>query len=122
MSTYIHLSAAIWLILSGAVQLLMKKGTKPHKVVGWSWMVAMVVVAISSFGIPGILDWFYGYGPIHLLSIWVLICVVVSLVAVQKGNIRIHKAYTVGAYLGAIGAGIAAMLVPDRLIYNFLFG
>lgn len=82
----------------------------------------MVVVAISSFGISGIVDWFYGYGPIHLLSIWVLVCVAVSLVAVQKGNIGIHRAYTVGAYLGAVGAGVAAMLVPDRLLYNILFG
>ena len=110
------------MILSGAVQLLLKKGTKTHKLIGWSWMVAMIVVAISSFGITGIVDWFYGYGPIHLLSIWVLICVFVSLVAVKKGKIGIHKAYTVGAYFGAIGAGLAAMLVPDRLLYNFLFG
>ena len=88
MSIYVHLTAAIWLILSGAAQLIMKKGTRTHKTIGWTWMLAMIVVSVSSFWITGVVDWFLGYGPIHLLSIWVLVCVAVSLVAIRNGNIR----------------------------------
>ncbi len=84
-------------------------------------MLAMIVVSVSSFWITGVVDWFLGYGPIHLLSIWVLVCVAVSLVAIRNGNIRLHKAYTIGAYAGSIGAGIAALLVPNRLLYTFFF-
>lgn len=122
MATYIHLTAALWVLLAGAMQLLRQKGTKPHKFIGWSWMLAMIVVSISSFWITGFVDWFFGYGPIHLLSIWVLICVAVSLTAARRGNIRQHQYFAVGAYCGTIGAALGAMLVPNRLLHDWLFG
>jgi len=121
LSVYIHLIAAIWLLLSGIAQIFLSKGTKLHKVTGWTWMIAMLVVAISSFWISGFVDWIYGYGPLHLLSIWVIVCVIVALVSVKRGNIRLHKAYTLGAFLGSIGAAIAALLIPNRLLYDFFF-
>jgi uncharacterized membrane protein len=100
----------------------MKKGTSVHKRVGRVWMVSMLVVAISSFWISKGFDWFYGYGPIHLLSLWVIFCVCISTYSAKTGNINAHKRYAVGAYIGSIGASFGALLVPDRLLYNVFFG
>lgn len=122
MPIYIHLVAAFWVLLAGGAQLALKKGTGTHKLIGWTWMLAMMVVSISSFWISGFVDWFFGYGPIHLLSIWVLICVTVSLTSARRGNVRLHKFYAVGAYFGTLGAALGALLVPDRLLHDWLFG
>ncbi|BBB26567.1 DUF2306 domain-containing protein [Amphritea japonica] len=117
MHTYVHLSAATWVLVIGFLQLRWAKGTSLHKRLGWSWMLAMIIASISSFGITGFVNWFYGYGPIHLLSIWVLICVVLSVGSARRGNIRSHRSYAVGAYLGTIGAAVGAVLMPGRLLH-----
>ena len=122
MHTYIHLTAALWVLLVGLVQLFRSKGTALHKGLGWSWMAAMIITSVSSFWISGFIDWFYGYGPIHLLSLWVLICVVVSVSAARRGNIRYHRSFAVGAYLGTIGAAMGAILMPGRLLHELFFG
>ncbi|MEL0166740.1 MAG: DUF2306 domain-containing protein [Pseudomonadaceae bacterium] len=120
MAVTIHLVAALWALLAGTSQLLGAKGTGLHRLVGWSWMVAMVIVAISSFWLTGFMDLFWGFSPIHLLSIWILVCVAVSLYSARTGNIRRHRAFAVGAFWGVVGAGIGALL-PGRLIYQWLF-
>ena len=112
----IHLTFACLVIVIGLIQLLMKKGTATHKRVGRLWMVSMLIVAISSFGISKGFDWFYGYGPIHSLSLWVIFCVGISTYSARIGRINRHKRYAVGAYIGSIGAGFGALLVPDRLL------
>ncbi|MFZ5605254.1 MAG: DUF2306 domain-containing protein [Pseudomonadota bacterium] len=117
----IHLLAAFWVLTAGTLQLVMQKGTLAHRAVGWSWMLAMLVVAVSSFWIKGIVDWLWGYGPIHLLSIWVIICVVLSVQGARTGNIKRHKGFAVGAFCGAVGAGLFA-LAPGRLLNQYLFG
>lgn len=47
----LHISAAVWTLIIGTYQLMTHKGTKRHKFVDWSWMVAMLIVAISPFGL-----------------------------------------------------------------------
>jgi len=121
MSAYIHLTAALWVLALGGLQLASAKGTPSHRWIGWSWMLAMVVAAISSFWLTSPNNLFMGYGPIHLLSIWVLICVVVSVMAVRRGNIRRHRGFAIGAYLGTVGAAIGAIAMPGRLLHGFFF-
>lgn len=117
----VHLVAAFWVLIGGTLQLALQKGTPLHRVVGWSWMLAMLVVAVSSFWIKGIVDWLWGYGPIHLLSIWVIFCVVYSVHGARTGNIKRHKGFAIGAFCGAVGAGLFA-LAPGRLLNQYFFG
>lgn len=102
-------------------QLIAKKGTRSHRIIGWFWMTAMVVVAVSSFWLTGFMDLLWGYSPVHLLSIWTLVCVVVSLYAARTGNISRHRAFAVGAFYGVIGAGLGT-LAPGRTIHQWVFG
>lgn len=121
MSVYIHLAAALWVLAVGGLQLASAKGTPTHRWIGWSWMLAMVVAALSSFWLTSPSNLFMGYGPIHLLSIWVLVCVAVSVIAVRRGNIRRHRGFAVGAYLGTVGAAIGAIALPGRLLHSVFF-
>lgn len=47
----IHLAAVAPAIAIGVTQLLMTKGTRLHRSLGWFWVLAMVVAAASSFWI-----------------------------------------------------------------------
>ncbi len=84
-------------------------------------MIAMIIVAISSFWLTGFMNLLWGYSPIHLLSIWVLVCVMVSITSARSGNIKRHKAFAAGAFYGVIGAAIGT-LMPGRLIHQWVFG
>lgn len=121
MAVTIHLTAALWTVLAGVAQLYSQKGTRQHKIIGWSWMVAMVTVAISSFWLTGFMDLLWGYSPIHLLSVWILFCVAISIYAARTGNIKRHRGFAVGAFFGAVGAGLGT-LAPGRMIHQWLFG
>lgn len=121
MALSIHLIAAFWALVAGAGQLLAPKGTRLHRLVGWSWMLSMAVVAISSFWLTGFMDLLWGYSPIHLLSVWTLFCIFISIHSVRSGNIRRHKLFATGAFFGVVGAGMGA-LAPGRLINQWLFG
>ena len=122
MPVTIHLTAALCVLVLGGGQLLRPKGTTAHKLLGRLWMGMMVVAAVSSFRLHGTNEWFMGFGPIHILSVWVLVCVVVSVSAARRGNIRRHRGFAVGAFWGTVGAGIGALAVPGRLLHQWLFG
>jgi uncharacterized membrane protein len=122
MSVMLHLFAAFWVLIVGSLQIARPKGTNMHKALGKSWMLAMLLVAISSFWIKASWDLFMGFGPIHLLSVWVLICVVASVYFARQGKIRRHKGFAVGAFYGSLGAGLAAVAMPGRVLHVFLFG
>lgn len=119
---WIHLTGALWVIAAGGVQLARPKGTPAHRLLGWSWMLALAVTAISSFWLRGFMDLVYGFSPIHALSLWVLFCILAAVYFVRRGNIVWHRAYVVGAYLGSIAAGVGALLGPNRFLYQWLFG
>src|SRR5437868_7651619 len=48
----IHAFAAITAFAVGLIQLTAPKGTIPHRLIGWSWAVLMLTVAISSLFTP----------------------------------------------------------------------
>jgi len=51
----IHALAAITAFAVGLVQLTAPKGTIPHRLIGWSWVMLMLTIAVSSlYGSPEI--------------------------------------------------------------------
>ena len=112
----IHLAAALAALLLGVAVLLLRKGTALHKVTGRAWGALMLVTALSSFWITrhGSFSW------IHLLSAWVLVALGLAVYCVRRGNVRAHKGFMLGTYLGLAGAGLGA-LAPGRTLYLFFF-
>ncbi|WP_105384082.1 DUF2306 domain-containing protein [Neorhizobium alkalisoli] len=120
LAVQIHVAAVLPAALLGAYILLDRKGTPQHRLFGKIWMVLMVVTSLSSFFIHGI-NLFYGFSPIHLLSIFVLAGAWRAISAARAHNIRAHKASVIGMYLGGIvGAGLFT-LIPGRIMNAVVF-
>jgi uncharacterized membrane protein len=115
----IHLAAATLSLIVGALVLARTKGTRSHKMFGRLWVGLMVAVAISSFWILEIRDG-AGFSVIHLLSAWTLVSLALAVHFIRRGNVRAHKGFMIGTFLGLAGAGLGA-LAPGRALYLFLF-
>lgn len=116
MAFTLHLYASLLALGLGAILLLSPKGTMLHRILGSTWVLAMAFSALSSlwFG-GGVLPLIGQFGPIHLLSLWVLVALTVAVVAIFKGRVEQHRGWMVGAYLGLVGAFVGT-LAPGRWI------
>ena len=119
LASAIHLAAVAPAVAIGVAQLLMVKGTRLHKVLGWAWVLAMVVVAVSSFWILELRKG-AGWSVIHLLSAWTLVSLACAIWFIRRGTVRAHKSFMVGTLLGLAGAGLGA-LAPGRFLAVLLF-
>ena len=106
--------ATLALGLGGYVVLRRRKGDRLHRRLGIVWMATAYWVAGSSFGIqrlhPGHFTW------IHGLSAWTIVSLSVALWAAVTHRVDLHRGFVVGSYLGLVGAGLAAMAFPQRLV------
>jgi len=107
-------AATLAVVLGGYLVLRRRKGDLLHRRVGRVWFVTMYWVAFSSFGIkrlhPGHFSW------IHGLSAWTIVSLSIALWAAATHRIDVHRGFVVGSYFGLVGAGIAAMAFPQRLV------
>jgi uncharacterized membrane protein len=110
----LHLGAVLAALAIGVLNLARPKGTRSHRVLGWIWIVLMSAAALSSFWIFGLRN---GAGPslVHLLSVWTLIALAAAIYFIRRGNVRAHRAFMIGTFLGLVGAGLGA-LAPGRLL------
>lgn len=114
----IHLAAVLPAVAVGMAQLMLPKGTRWHKALGWAWVGAMAVAAVSSFWIFGINN--DGFSVIHLLSVFVLLNLAAAIWSIRRGQVSAHRKFMVGTLLGLLGAGAGA-LAPGRLLHQLLF-
>ena len=116
----LHIAAATAALLLGTVQLVGIKGTGVHRLLGWSWVVAMFTVAVSSLFIrqinPGSFSW------IHLLSGWTLIALPMALFAVRRGRIASHARGMTWTFIGGLIVAGAFTFLPGRLMWEVFFG
>ena len=116
----LHVAAASTALLIGAGLMWGPKGTTIHRAFGWTWVIAMMTVAISSFFIHAINPG--GFSPIHALSAYVAIGVPMGVAFARRHDIRAHRRMMTGNFLfGLIVAG-AFTLVPGRLMWRVFFG
>ena len=106
--------AVLALLLGGYLALRRRKGDRLHRRVGVVWVAAMYWVTLSSFGIqelsPGRFTW------IHGLSAWTVLTLTAGVWAARTGRPQRHRSFMVGSYLGLVGAGLASVAFPQRLI------
>ena len=118
LASAIHLGAVVPAAVIGVIQLSAQKGTRPHKLLGWIWVLAMLTAAVSSFWVMEIRKG-AGWSVIHLLSVWVLVTMALAIWHIRRGNVRAHQRFMVGTLLGLAGAGIGA-LMPGRFLSQLL--
>jgi len=116
----LHVAAASTALLIGVGLMWGPKGTTIHRAFGWTWVIAMMTVAISSFFIhtinPG------GFSLIHALSAYVAIGVPMGVAFARRHDIRAHRRMMTGTFLGGLIVAGAFTFVPGRLMWKVFFG
>ncbi len=116
----IHVATVVPAAFLGAFLLAHRKGTRWHRRLGRLWIGLMVVSALSSFFI-GSINLFFGFSPIHVLSILVLWSSLQAVRAARRGDIAAHRKNILGMYVGGIIVAGGFTLVPGRLMNNVVF-
>ncbi|MFW2542531.1 DUF2306 domain-containing protein [Primorskyibacter sp. 2E107] len=111
----IHAAAATLSLVLGPVALLRKRRDRVHRLTGYTWVMAMALTALSSFGI-------HGFGiigplsPLHLLAVLVLFSLWQGMRYILAGNVAGHRATMQGLYWrGVVVAGLFNFL-PGRTV------
>jgi len=116
----IHLLFALAAFALGGIQLVTKKGTRTHRVLGYVWVTAMVVICVTSFAIKEVMPdgIFGGYSPIHLLSLYTLVQLGRGIYFARHKNIRMHRRCMLQTYIGGLVIAGLFTFMPGRLLYN----
>ena len=117
----LHAFLAMAALVIGAVQFALPKGTTLHRSLGYIWVPAMIVIALSSFFINEY-RLVGPFSPIHLLSVLVLYSSVRGVLYARAGRIRGHKLTMIQLYgFGLVLAG-AFTFLPGRIMHQVVFG
>jgi len=118
----LHAFAAMAGFVLGVVQLIAPKGTTSHRVFGWAWVLLLAVTAISSFWIHGHgFRLWRDFGPIHLLSVFVPVMLVIGVMRARRHRVRAHAITMVSIFVGALVIAGVFTFVPGRIMHNVVF-
>jgi uncharacterized membrane protein len=121
LSVQVHVAGAVFALILGAVILLLPKGTGFHRALGWGWVSAMIVVAVTSVVMiadmrAGGINALHVFTALTVLSLWA------GLSGIRRGDVRRHAGSMVGLYIGGlIVAGLFAF-IPGRVMWEVVFG
>jgi uncharacterized membrane protein len=117
----IHAVAAMTAFVIGLAQFALPKGTTRHRIVGWTWVTLMTLVAVTAFFIHEIRMW-GPWSPIHLLAIFTLVMLPLAVLHARAHRVTNHKRAMTSIFLGAlIIAGLFTFL-PGRIMHAVVFG
>lgn len=109
----LHIVAALFALGLGPINLIRRRRDRTHRLIGRTWVGAMVVTAVSSFGVA---QPYLSFSWLKALSVWTLISMALGVTAIRRGNRRAHVANMVGSYSGLAIAFLFAALVPQRTL------
>ncbi|MGJ8628186.1 MAG: DUF2306 domain-containing protein [Sulfitobacter sp.] len=98
-----------------------RRGSKAHKILGWIWVIAMAMAALSSFWIHEI-RLAGPFSPIHLLSIITLVSLVTNIRAVRTKDIQAHQRGMKSLVFGALILAGMFTFLPGRIMYQVFLG
>jgi len=117
----LHVAAASFAVILGIAQFVGKKGATLHRILGWSWVCAMMVLASTSFFIHEIKLW-GNFSPIHLLSIFTLFSVPLAVIAARKHDVKRHKHSMTSLFVYALLLAGFFTFAPGRVMHRLFFG
>jgi uncharacterized membrane protein len=121
---YLHLATVVPAFVIGAFQLLRRKGTPSHKLLGKIYMVLMLGTTLITLAMPAEVGprFVNHFGFIHAFSLLALINVPLAYFAARLGNIKAHRGAMIGLYVGGILIAGAFAFSPGRMLHEWLFG
>lgn len=117
----LHTAAALTAFALGLVQLAARKGTLPHRTIGWAWVSLMTIVCLTAFFIHDLRIWGL-WSPIHLLAIFTLVMLPIGVMRARRHNVRAHRWTMTGLFLGALVIAGLFTLWPGRIMYKVVTG
>jgi len=118
----LHVLSALPAIFIGPFAVFRAKRDLMHKVLGYTWMITMISVAITGLLIPSeiaIIGWL---GPIHLFSFFTLWGVGEGLYYIKRRQIQKHREAMQSVWFGAAGIAALFTFLPGRRVNVSLFG
>lgn len=116
----LHVCAALCAIVIGPMALWRKSRDRWHKRLGYTWVIAMAVTALSSFGIS--VDPIIGpFSPIHFLSVFTIWGLWQGLTAARQRNIPKHQGNMRNLYFWALGVAGLFTFLPGRRMNTVFF-
>jgi uncharacterized membrane protein len=116
----VHLFAALTALAIGTALMMRVKGTGLHKLLGWTWVLAMGTTAVSSLFIRVIDPGHFSF--IHLLSGWTIVGLPGAVYAIKRGKVGVHRRAMTGMFVGGLLLAGLFTLIPGRLLWTVFLG
>lgn len=115
----VHLLAALVALAIGVILLAGVKGTAMHRTLGWLWVLAMAITAVSSLFIRHLNDGAFSF--IHLLTGWTIIVLPMAVFMARRHKVQQHQRMMTGLFVGGLViAGLFAFM-PGRVLFSVFF-
>lgn len=118
---FVHAVSMIGATALGGWLILGPKGRIAHRIGGWAWVVLMATAAITSLGMASRLPNIGGFGPIHALTLFVLVMLPLGVWRARTHRVQAHRRTMHGLYLGGCLVAGAFTLIPGRLLGQMLW-
>ncbi len=116
----LHVVAALLALVLGAYQFLSRKGSIPHRLVGWTWIGLLAALCITSFFIPG--SWHIGpVSVFHVLSVYTLWALYMGAKAAREGEVADHKSYMSWLYGLSVVVSAIVAVASGGVLYQVVF-
>jgi len=119
-SVQLHVAAAVLALFVGAVIFLLPKGTGFHRLLGWTWVSSMIIVAATSVAM--IVDLKTGINALHVFTAVTVISLWSALTAIRRGDVKQHAGSMIGLYVGGLIIAGAFAFIPGRVMWATFFG
>ncbi len=116
----VHMFVALAAFAVGLFQLVAPKGTIPHRIIGWSWIIFMTVIAVTSLFIRNVNHGHFSF--IHILTAITLIQIPLIVYFARTHQIQKHGAAAYGLFMGALLIAGLLTFIPGRLMWQLFFG
>ena len=122
--SYFHLATVIPAFFIGAFQLLRRKGTSTHRLLGKIYMLLMLGTGLITLAMPAEVGprFLNHFGVIHVFSVLTLSNVPIAYFAARRGDIKVHRGAMIALYVGGILIAGTLALMPGRMLHKWLFG
>jgi len=115
----LHVAGALTAFVIGAVLLRGVKGTAMHRKLGYAWVAAMALAAVSSFFLVGLNGNSFSF--IHGLSAWTVIVLPMAVAAARRKNFRKHAKDMTNLFMGGLVVAGLFSFLPGRLLWTIFF-
>jgi uncharacterized membrane protein len=120
LSVQLHVLGVAVAFFAGLIIFMLPKGTGFHRLLGWTFVVAMAMVAVTSVWMAVELK--TGITFLHIFTVVTAVSLPLAIMAIRRGDVRGHAYNMLGLYIGGLLVAGAFAFIPGRLMWRMLFG